>query len=116
MRDLFDNDILCKDCQVKMVREDYLKKGFVFRSVICPECRQRIVHPLDEQKFHDFMVLKNKEFRMKMRLVGNSYAVSIPKEIVLFMREQEKIFNEFVSLCFEDIDKLSIKFGEDKNE
>ncbi len=47
-----------------------------------------------------------------MRLVGNSYAVSIPKEIVSFMREQEKIMNDMVRLCFEDMGKLSLNFRE----
>jgi hypothetical protein len=47
-----------------------------------------------------------------MRLVGNSYAVSIPKEIVSFMKEQEKIMDDMVRLCFEDIGKLSLNFEE----
>jgi hypothetical protein len=51
-----------------------------------------------------------------MRLVGNSYAVSIPKEIVSFMKEQEKIMNDMVRLCFEDIGKLSLNFGEEINK
>ena len=51
-----------------------------------------------------------------MRLVGNSYAVSIPKEIVLFMREQEKMMNDMVRLCFEDMGKLSLNFSEEEKE
>jgi len=47
-----------------------------------------------------------------MRLVGNSYAVSIPKEIVSFMNEQEKIMDSMVKLCFEDIGRLSLNFAE----
>jgi len=47
-----------------------------------------------------------------MRMVGNSYTVSIPREIVNFIHEQEKIFNEMVKLCFEEAGKLSIEFGE----
>ena len=47
-----------------------------------------------------------------MRLVGNSYAVSIPKEIVSFMGEQEKTLNDMVKLCFEEMGKLSLDFGE----
>ena len=51
-----------------------------------------------------------------MRLVGNSYAVSIPKEIVLFMREQEKIMNNMVRLCLDDIGRLSVDFKEERKE
>ena len=51
-----------------------------------------------------------------MRLVGNSYAVSIPKEIVSFIREQEKIMNDMVRLCFEDFGRLSLDFNRTKSE
>jgi len=47
-----------------------------------------------------------------MRLVGNSYAVSIPKQIVSFMSEQEKIMDNMVRLCFEDMGRLSLNFDE----
>ena len=51
-----------------------------------------------------------------MRLVGNSYAVSIPKEIVSFIREQEKIMDNMVRLCFEDFGRLSLNFGNNEEE
>ena len=81
--------------------------------MICPKCNEKIIHPSDETEYNKFADLKNKEFHVKMRLVGNSYSVSIPKEIVLFMREQEKIMNDMVKLCFEDIGKLSLNFTEE---
>ncbi len=88
------------------------KNGFVLRIVVCPECKVKIIHPLDEQEYNKYINLKKKEFRVKMRLVGNSYAVSIPKEIVSFIREQEKIMNDMVRLCFEDAGRLSLNFNE----
>jgi hypothetical protein len=48
--------------------------------------------------------------------VGNSYAVSIPKEIVSFMNEQKKIMDEMVKLCFEDFGRLSLNFEELKDK
>ncbi len=84
--------------------------------MICPKCNEKIIHPSDETEYNKFTDLKNKEFHVKMRLVGNSYAVSIPKEIVSFMREQEKIMNDMVRLCFEDMGKLSLNFVELKNK
>lgn len=90
------------------------KNGFLFRALVCPKCNEKIIHPLDQQEYDKFINLKNKEFRVKMRLVGNSYAVSIPKEIVLFMREQEKIMNDMVKLCFEDFGRLSLNFSNKK--
>jgi len=92
------------------------KNGFVFRAVMCPKCEFKILHPVDEQEYNRFVGLKNKQFNVKMRLVGNSYAVSIPKEIVLFMREQERIMNDMVRLCFEDFGRLSLNFNEAENK
>ena len=89
-----------------------IKNGFVLRMLQCSKCENRIYHPKDIEEHNNFQNLKNKEFRVKMRMVGNSYTVSIPREIVNFIHEQEKIFNEMVKLCFEEAGKLSIEFGE----
>jgi hypothetical protein len=113
MTDIFDNTILCKKCNTKMQKAKILKNGFLFRAVVCPKCNEKVIHPADEAEYEKFTNLKNKEFHVKMRLVGNSYAVSIPKEIVSFMREQEKIMDDMVRLCFEDIGKLSLNFYEE---
>ena len=48
-------------------------------------------------------------------MVGNSYAVSIPRQIVDFIKEQEKVMNNMVSLCFDDPFKLSLNFAPGKN-
>ena len=114
MTDIFDNTILCKNCNTKMKKGEVVKNRFILRVVICPKCNDKIIHPADEQEYNRFINLKNKEFRVKMRLVGNSYAVSIPKEIVSFIREQEKIMGDMVRLCFEDFGRLSLSFDEVK--
>ena len=114
MADIFDNTILCRKCNTKMQKAQLLKNGFAFRALVCPKCGEKIIHPSDEAEYERFTNLKNKEFHVKMRLVGNSYAVSIPKEIVSFMREQEKIMNDMVRLCFEDMGKLSLNFRDDE--
>ena len=116
MADIFDNTILCKKCDSKMQKGSIVKGGFIFRALICPKCNEKIIHPLDQQEYDKFINLKNKEFHVKMRLVGNSYAVSIPKEIVSFMKEQEKIMNDMVRLCFEDFGKLSLDFNKIKQK
>jgi len=115
MTDIFDNPIFCKKCNVKMKPAKLTKNGFVFRAVVCPKCHAKIIHPIDEQEYGKFINLKNKPFHVKMRLVGNSYAISIPKEIVSFMQEQEKIMNNMVKLCLDDIGRLSVNFRSLKN-
>ena len=99
-----------------MQKAKIVKNGFIFRAVICPKCNDKIIHPVDEQEYNKFINLKNKEFKVKMRLVGNSYAVSIPKEIVSFMNEQKSIMDEMVRLCFEDFGRLSLNFEELKGK
>ncbi|MBU1252194.1 MAG: hypothetical protein KJ905_03025 [Nanoarchaeota archaeon] len=111
MTDIFDNTMLCNKCDTKMQKASVKKNGFLLRALICPKCDEKVIHPTDEQEYNRFINLKNKEFRVKMRLVGNSYAVSIPKEIVLFIREQEKIMDNMVKLCFEDFGRLSLNFN-----
>lgn len=115
MSDIFNNKILCGKCDVPMNKSSISKSGFTLRAVICPKCHARIIHPKDEQEFKDFMSLKKKQFNVKMRFVGNSYAVSIPREIVNFMKEQEKIMDDMVNLCFEDFGRISLNFGKFNN-
>jgi predicted amidophosphoribosyltransferase len=113
MKDIFDNKILCSNCDKEMEKKKFAKGGFVFRAVVCPKCGEKVLHPEDKQEYKKYQDLKNKEFRVKMRLVGNSYAVSIPKEIVSFMEEQERVLDHMVKLCFEDMGKLSLNFGDE---
>lgn len=118
MIDIFQNTILCGNCDERMNPVQIAKNGFILRAVLCPKCNAKIIHPKDEQEYLNFMNLKRKEFDVKLRFVGNSYAVSIPKEIVNFMREQEKIMDDMVKLCFEEFGKVSLNFcpnGNNKN-
>jgi len=118
MTDIFDNKILCKRCGREMKKSKIIKNGFLLRVLVCDKCGEKIVHPTDEAEYHRFLNLRNKKFNVKMRLVGNSYTVSIPREIVLFMQEQEKMFKDFdnmVKLCFEQMGKLSLNFRGEEN-
>ena len=115
MTDLFDNPILCKDCRKIMDSILVSKNGYNLRAIKCKKCGKTIFHPEDKQEYENYMRLKNKDFEVKMRMVGNSYAISIPREIVNFMEEQEKIMNKMVRLSFEDMGKLSLDFNPEKS-
>ncbi len=114
--DIFDNPILCKNCNIKMKPSRLEKNGFLLRVVVCEKCGNKIIHPADVEEYKKFQELKGKTFKVKMRMVGNSYAVSIPREIVDFMKEQEKIMNDMVSMCFSNAKRLNLMFGEDDLE
>jgi hypothetical protein len=91
------------------------KNGFNLRALKCSKCSEAIVHPVDKQEYDNFMELKRKDFNVKMRMVGNSYSVSIPREIVDFMREQEKMMNDMVRLNFQEAGRLSLMFNTPEN-
>ncbi|MDO8517031.1 MAG: hypothetical protein Q7S33_02800 [Nanoarchaeota archaeon] len=110
MADIFDNTILCKNCNKKMEKADVEKNGFILRALECPHCENKIIHPQDLAEYENFINLKKKNFQVKLRFVGNSYAVSIPREIIDFMQEQEKQMDEMVSLCFEEMGRISLNF------
>lgn len=111
MTDIFDSTILCNNCNVKMQKQNVAKNGFLLRAVVCPKCNSKVIHPVDEAEYEKFINLKNKEFHVKMRMVGNSYAVSIPMEIVSFIKDQEKKMDDMVRLCFEEAGRLSLNFN-----
>ena len=114
MEDIFDNTILCKNCNVKMKKILIIKNGFKLRALECPKCKEKIIHPSDLEEYKKFNELKNKQFDVKLRMIGNSYAISIPKKIINFINEQENAINNMVRLCFEDAKKLSLVFGDAK--
>jgi hypothetical protein len=92
------------------------KNGFNLRAIKCEKCCETLVHPVDKREYDEFMRLKQKEFNVKMRMVGNSYAVSIPREIVDFMHDQENMMNNMVKLCFEEAGRISLMFNNESEE
>ncbi|MBT6690279.1 hypothetical protein HN903_03275 [archaeon] len=110
MQDIFENTILCKHCNKKMLPEQITRKGFILRTLKCEPCKNLIVHPEDLKEYENFQSLNKKTFKVKLRYVGNSYAVSIPREIIDFMNEQEKQTNEMVNLSMDEFDRISLIF------
>lgn len=86
------------------------KNGFHLRALECKKCGNKIIHPEDLKEYDEFSNLKKRNFRVKLRFVGNSYAVSIPREIIDFMQEQDKKMKEMVDLCLEEMGRVSLSF------
>ncbi len=112
MTDIFDALILCKNCHKEMFPIETTKEGILLRAVQCQKCKDVIYHPGDLERYKQFNALKGKTYNVKLRVVGNSHAVSIPKEIISFIQQQEKVMDDMVRLCFDDMKKLSLIFGE----
>jgi hypothetical protein len=114
MKDIFDAKISCKDCNVEMKPKLIEKNGFRLRTVNCEKCGDKIIHPSDLNDLKHYNDLKRKTYNVKLRMVGNSHAISIPKEVVDYMNETQhkmsKHMSDMVRLCFEDFGKLSLRF------
>ncbi len=117
MTDIFDTTILCKHCNQKMEPTIAERDGLELRAVQCPECQDIIIHPADLNSSEQFKDLRGKTFMVKLRMVGNSHAISIPKEIVDFVNDQHRAvrrdMDDMVRLCFEDFDTLRVRFTDE---
>ncbi len=111
MADIFDNPILCKECNVKTRKTYTDKDGFTIRTLECPKCGKQWPHPLDLQDYENFNKIKNKQFQVKLRMVGNSYTVSIPREIIDFEEEISKEITKMIHMSLEEPEKLTLFFS-----
>jgi len=121
MPDFFDEVISCSQCGKKMSKNKINKNGFEIRFLECKKCKKKIYHPADIEEYKRFSRLKQRPFSVKLRMVGNSYTVSIPREIINFQRQMHKEMekhidemNKFVRLCMEGPRKISLMFDEEE--
>lgn len=117
MADIYENIILCNKCNKKTERSFIVKDGFKIRTWQCPICKKQWPHPLDLQEYENFSKIKNKNFQVKLRMVGNSYTVSIPREIIDFerdiqreMTQMERRMERIIYMSLEEPEKLSLFF------
>jgi hypothetical protein len=114
MKDIFDAEIVCKKCKKEMGKVLVERGGFHLRAMKCPKCGDELIHPTDLEKFKRYEDMRGKTYNVKLRVVGNSHAISIPKEILDFVngahRDMKKQMDDMVKLCFEDFGKLSLNF------
>ncbi|MEK6849998.1 MAG: hypothetical protein AABX85_00290 [Nanoarchaeota archaeon] len=123
MTDIFDAKILCKNCGVQMKQTIVNKNGLELRAVSCSKCGDKIIHPADLNGMEHFKDLKDKKFNVKLRMVGNSHAISIPKQIIDFMNERQREMHrdvhrqmQDVRLMFDDFDTLKLSFFDDMDD
>lgn len=108
--DIFDNIIVCKDCNKETERAITNKDGFKLRSFTCPSCNKVWLHPKDEEAYQEYLKLRSKPFKVKLRFVGNSYIVSIPREIIEF-EDIERRLNKIIEMSLEEPGKLTLVFS-----
>lgn len=116
MTDIFNTTLVCDVCNQKTQKSIIEREGFSIRTWICQECNRKWHHPSDMQEYDNFKKIKNKIFQVKLRMVGNSYTISIPREIIDFESEIQREINDIIRLCLEEPRKLSIYFEKKKEK
>lgn len=130
MTDIFDETIMCNKCNKKMEKVFVMRNGFKIRALECKKCGKHIYHPSDIEEFKKFSQLKRKPFNVKLRMVGHSYVVSIPHEIIKFqeqahreMRNVEKEMarhfehmNKIVNMWLEEPGRVTLSFGREREK
>ena len=123
MTDIFDEIVTCVKCGKKMNKVMIDRNGFKMRALECKKCGKYIYHPADVEEYKKFQELKQRPFNVKLRMVGNSYTVSIPREIIQLeqdmhkeMAKQMERMNKMVKLMLEEPGKLSLFFNEPGEE
>ncbi|MBU1246023.1 MAG: hypothetical protein KKH88_00010 [Nanoarchaeota archaeon] len=119
MEDMFENEILCNKCGKKTEKVTILKDGFKVRALECPGCGKKWLHPLDLKEYQDFITLKNRDFQVKLRMVGNSFSVTIPREIIEFeekFRQIEKEMDKMIHMSLQEPGKLTLFFKKDRGK
>lgn len=110
MKDIFDQVVLCEKCNVRTIKNYTSLEGFKIRVLECPKCAEIVYHPGDIKEYEEYKKLKTRDFNVKLRMVGNSFCVSIPKEFIDFHKEFEKEFNDLVRMNLDGPGKISMFF------
>ena len=108
--DIYNNQILCKKCNIKMNKVILNRDGYQLRGWKCPKCNILQIHPLDEDKYNNFKKLRQRDFSVKLRMIGNSFCVSIPKEIIQFQKEMQNKMNKMIRMSLDGPERLSLYF------
>ena len=86
------------------------------RAWKCPSCNEEWIHPLDLEEYNKFKRMRSKTYTVKLRLVGNSYAVSIPREIIDYQENMLSEIDNIIRMSLESPEKLSLFFSKKIHE
>jgi len=114
--DIFNAKVHCNQCNKQTEKTVVIKNGFKLRALHCKNCNHYFYHPSDLEEHKRFQQLRNKHFHVKLRMVGNSYTISIPREIIDFREECLRDMNKILYLSLEEPEKLSIFFNKKMEE
>jgi len=107
MKDIYDATMVCDVCHNETQKSSVERDGFSLRTWHCLRCDKQWYHPVDLENYKEYAELKKKKFQVKLRTVGNSWIVSIPKEIIRF-EEIER--TKMVNLSLDEPGRIVLRF------
>lgn len=81
-------------------------KNYGIRGWVCKKCKKEYIHPEDSLKISKLEALKKSRVRVKIRTVGQSLVITLPKEIAELYDLQK---GETVELSPESMKKIEIE-------
>lgn len=111
MADIYDTIMVCDHCNSRTKRELVNRDGYEIRAWVCPICKKHWYHPTDLSEYKTYQVLKQRNFEVKLREVGNSWVVSVPKEIIRF---EEISATKVIRLNMDEPGKVILRFTQIK--
>lgn len=90
-----------------MARRSTVKyKNYEVRGWICKKCKKEYIHPEDSLKISKLEELRKSKVRVKIRTVGQSLVITLPKEIAKLYGLEK---GETVELSPENFKKIEIE-------
>ncbi len=94
------------ECSSMASKSTVKYKEYEVRGWICRKCKKEYVHPEDSIKISKLEALEKNRIRVKIRTVGQSLVITLPKEIAeLYGLEK----GEMVELSPGNLKKIEIK-------
>ncbi len=85
MRDLWDAEHRCTNCNSIMKKDTMTIEGMKIRAWKCSKCDEIVLHPEDAQKMLVFNKIK-KGISVKVGVLGESLIIRFPKEVAEFYK------------------------------
>ena len=113
MKDISQAKVLCPNCNEETIKGIEINQGFRLRFHQCKACKDKFYNSNDLQEFEEFKKIRQRQFNVKLRTVGNSFTVTIPREIIDFeerFKQIEHEMNQMMRLSLEEPGKVSLYF------
>ncbi|MDP3917376.1 MAG: hypothetical protein Q8Q42_03775 [Nanoarchaeota archaeon] len=116
MKSINEASIICNNCNTHTTKTCIIKNGFQLRAWQCNNCNEQWIHPIDLAEYNKYNTMRQKQYAVKLRLVGNSYTVSIPREIIDFQENILKEINQMIKISLDSPERLTLYFSKKMEE